>query len=176
MGLARRGREERRRRCRDIGDDERQRDYPQPPSARRVGAGQAHLFVAPPRRCLWHRLVVAPRSGLSRAPNKRYRIYESEYLIQATQKFDYRLQFPLRGPVEFGHELLLALKSGNNLVIGDGNRVGKLPLKPLRGAISVGLLSKIGADFPRQIQAPRLQGMAQTTFVIPDHALGQLFI
>ncbi len=27
-----------------------------------------------------HRLVVAPRSGLRRAPNKRYRIYESEYL------------------------------------------------------------------------------------------------
>ncbi len=27
-----------------------------------------------------HRLVVAPRSGLRRAPNKRYRIYEGEYL------------------------------------------------------------------------------------------------
>jgi len=27
-----------------------------------------------------HRLVVAPRSGLRRAPNKRHRIYESEYL------------------------------------------------------------------------------------------------
>ena len=26
-----------------------------------------------------HRLVVAPRSGLRRAPNKRHRIYESEY-------------------------------------------------------------------------------------------------
>ena len=26
-----------------------------------------------------HRLVVAPRFGLRRAPNKRYRIYESEY-------------------------------------------------------------------------------------------------
>ena len=51
MRLARRGREERRRRCRDIGDDERQRDRPQSPSARRVGAGRAHLFVAPPRRC-----------------------------------------------------------------------------------------------------------------------------
>ncbi len=36
----------------DIDDDERQRDRPQPPSARRVGAGRAHLFVAPPRRCL----------------------------------------------------------------------------------------------------------------------------
>ncbi len=52
MGLARRGREGRRRRCRDIDDDERQRDRPQPPSARRAGAGRAHLFVAPPRRCL----------------------------------------------------------------------------------------------------------------------------
>ena len=52
MGFARRGREERRRRCRDIGDDERQRDRPQLPSARRVGARRAHLFVAPPRRCL----------------------------------------------------------------------------------------------------------------------------
>ncbi len=52
MGLARRGREGRRRRCRDIDDDERQRDRPQPPSAQRVGAGWAHLFVAPPRRCL----------------------------------------------------------------------------------------------------------------------------
>jgi len=29
-----------------------------------------------------HRLVVAPRSGLRRAPNKRYRIYESEYLAR----------------------------------------------------------------------------------------------
>jgi len=28
-----------------------------------------------------HRLVVAPRSGLRRAPNKRHRIYESEYLV-----------------------------------------------------------------------------------------------
>ncbi|MCZ6486065.1 MAG: hypothetical protein O6826_10235 [Acidobacteria bacterium] len=37
---------------RDIDDDEGQRDRPQPPSARRVGAGRAHLFVAPPRRCL----------------------------------------------------------------------------------------------------------------------------
>ena len=27
-----------------------------------------------------HRLVVAPRSGFRRAPNKRHRIYESEYL------------------------------------------------------------------------------------------------
>jgi len=35
----------------DIGDDERQRARPQAPSARRVGAGRAHLFVAPPRRC-----------------------------------------------------------------------------------------------------------------------------
>ena len=32
-------------------DDERQRDRPQSPSARRVGAGRAHLFVVPPRRC-----------------------------------------------------------------------------------------------------------------------------
>ncbi len=28
-----------------------------------------------------HRLVVASRSGLRRAPNKRHRIYESEYLV-----------------------------------------------------------------------------------------------
>ncbi len=27
-----------------------------------------------------HRLVVPPRSGLRRAPNKRYRMYEREYL------------------------------------------------------------------------------------------------
>jgi len=45
-----------------------QKDRPQPPSARRVGAGRAHPFVA-------------PRSGLRRAPNKRNRIYESEYLV-----------------------------------------------------------------------------------------------
>ncbi len=51
MRLGRRGREERRSRCRDIDDDERQRDRPQPPSARRVGAGRAHLLVASPRRC-----------------------------------------------------------------------------------------------------------------------------
>jgi len=97
-------------------------------------------------------------------------------LVQAAQKFDHRVQFPLRGPVEFGHELLLALKSGDNLMIGDGNWVGELPLKPLRGAISVGLLGEIGADFPRQVQTTRLQCMTQPTFVIADHALGQLFI
>jgi len=100
----------------------------------------------------------------------------SQYLIEATQKFDHRVQFPLRGPVDLGHKLLLALKSGDNLVIGDGNRVGQLPLKPLGGAISVGLLSQIGADFPFQVQAPRLQSMAQTTVVIADHALGHFFI
>ena len=31
-----------------------------------------------------HRLVVAPRSGLRRAPNKHHRIYESEYLARRT--------------------------------------------------------------------------------------------
>jgi hypothetical protein len=36
MGLARGDQGARRRRCRDIGDDERHRDRPQPPSARRV--------------------------------------------------------------------------------------------------------------------------------------------
>ncbi len=30
-----------------------------------------------------HRLVVAPRLRLRRAPNKRYRIYESEYLVRS---------------------------------------------------------------------------------------------
>jgi len=44
MGLARRGQGARRRRCRDIGDDERHRDRPQPPSARRVAAGR-HRFL-----------------------------------------------------------------------------------------------------------------------------------
>ncbi len=39
-------------RCSGIVDDKRQRDRPQPPSAQRVGAGRAHLFVAPLRRCL----------------------------------------------------------------------------------------------------------------------------
>ncbi len=34
-----------------------------------------------------HRLVVAPRSGLRRAPNKRHRIYESEYLARIMHKF-----------------------------------------------------------------------------------------
>jgi len=32
-----------------------------------------------------HRLVVAPRSGLRRAPNKRHRIYESEYLAPSPE-------------------------------------------------------------------------------------------
>ena len=36
----------RRRRCRDIGDDERHRDRLQPPSARRVAAGR-HRFLCP---------------------------------------------------------------------------------------------------------------------------------
>ncbi len=98
------------------------------------------------------------------------------YLIEAAQKLDHRVQFPLRGPIELGHELLLTLKAGNNLMIGDRDRVGELPLKPLRGAISVGLLAEIGADFSRQVQTPSLQRMAQATFAIADHALGQLFI
>jgi len=99
-----------------------------------------------------------------------------EYLIEAAQKLDHRVQFPLRGPVEFGHKLLLALKSGDDLIIRDGDRVGELSLKPLRGAISVGLLGEIWADFPRQVQTTRLQGMARTTCVIEDHALGHFFI
>ena len=43
-GLARRGQGAGRRRCRDIGDDERHGDCPQPPSARRVAAGR-HRFL-----------------------------------------------------------------------------------------------------------------------------------
>jgi hypothetical protein len=31
-----------------------------------------------------HRLVVTPRSGTRRAPNKRHRIYGSEYLVLAS--------------------------------------------------------------------------------------------
>ncbi len=46
MGLARRDQGARRRRCRDIGDDERHRARPQPPSARRVAAGR-HRFLCP---------------------------------------------------------------------------------------------------------------------------------
>ncbi len=34
-----------------------------------------------------HRLVVAPRSGLRRAPNKRYRMYEREYLSRGAITF-----------------------------------------------------------------------------------------
>jgi len=44
MGLARGGQGARRRRCRDIGDDERHRDRPQAPLAQRVAAGQ-HRFL-----------------------------------------------------------------------------------------------------------------------------------
>ena len=44
MGLVRRDQETRRRRCSNIGDDERHRDRPQPPSARRVAAGR-HRFL-----------------------------------------------------------------------------------------------------------------------------------
>ena len=44
MGLARRDQGARRRRCRDIDDDERHRGRPQPPSARRVAAGR-HQFL-----------------------------------------------------------------------------------------------------------------------------------
>ncbi len=40
----RRGRGARRRRCRDIVDDERRRDRPQPPSAQRVVALRPHLL------------------------------------------------------------------------------------------------------------------------------------
>jgi len=46
MGLARRDQGARRRRCRDIGDNERHRARPQPPSARRVAAGR-HRFLCP---------------------------------------------------------------------------------------------------------------------------------
>jgi len=97
-------------------------------------------------------------------------------LIQAAQKFDHRVQFPIRGPIKLGHKLLLTLKTGNNLMIGDGNRIGDLLLKPPGRAISVGLLAEIGANFSRQVQTPSLQRMAQTTVAIADHALGQLFI
>ncbi len=34
-----------------------------------------------------HRLVVPPRSGLRRAPHKRYRMYEREYLSRGTITF-----------------------------------------------------------------------------------------
>ncbi len=44
MGLARGDQGARRRRCRDIDDDERHRDRPQPPSARRVATGR-HRFL-----------------------------------------------------------------------------------------------------------------------------------
>jgi len=46
MGLARRDQGARRRRCRDIGDDERHRDRPQPPSARRVAAGRYRFLCS----------------------------------------------------------------------------------------------------------------------------------
>ena len=65
-----------------------------------------------------HRLVVAPRSGLRRAPHKRRRIYESEYLVRlllragfqiGLQQFDalageicvfaYRIQIQIALPV-----------------------------------------------------------------------------
>ncbi len=48
MGLAWAGRGARRRRCRDIGDDKRRRDAPQPPSAHRVTAAavtRPHLLL-----------------------------------------------------------------------------------------------------------------------------------
>ncbi len=40
----RRGQGARRRRCRDIVDDELRRDRPQPPSAQKVAAGRPHLL------------------------------------------------------------------------------------------------------------------------------------
>ncbi len=47
-----------------------------------------------------HRLVVAPRSGLRRAPNKRYRIYESEYLPCVFGLF-FQLDTPLLKALDF---------------------------------------------------------------------------
>jgi len=45
MGLARGDQGARRRRCRDIGDDERHRDHPQSPSAQRVAAISLSLLL-----------------------------------------------------------------------------------------------------------------------------------
>ena len=44
MGLGSGDQGARRRRCRDLGDDERHRDQPQPPSAQRVAAGQRRFL------------------------------------------------------------------------------------------------------------------------------------
>ena len=46
MGLARGDQGARRRRCRDIGDDERHRDHPQPPSAQRVASATAAISLS----------------------------------------------------------------------------------------------------------------------------------
>ena len=44
------------------------------------GGGTGPSFCFPSPMSL-HRLVVALRSGLRRAPNKRHHIYEKEYLV-----------------------------------------------------------------------------------------------
>jgi len=80
MGLARRGREGRRRRCQEHRRRRETKRSPATPISPKGGGGTGPSLCCSSSPMSQHRLVVAPRLGLRRAPNKRYRIYESEYL------------------------------------------------------------------------------------------------
>ena len=62
-----------------IVDEERQRDHPQPPSARRVATGRACLGCCSSSPMSPHRLVVTPATQARRARNKRYQFCERQY-------------------------------------------------------------------------------------------------
>ena len=64
-----------------IVDEERQRDHPQPPSARRVATGRACLGCCSSSPMSPHRLVVTPATQARRARNKHHRIYGPEHLV-----------------------------------------------------------------------------------------------
>ena len=63
-----------------IVDEERQRDHPHPPSARRVATGRACLGYCSSSPMSPHRLVVTPATQARRARNKHHRIYGMEHL------------------------------------------------------------------------------------------------
>ena len=91
MGLGRGDQGARRRRCRDIGDDERHRDHPQPPSARRVAAGRRRFLCRfSSTMSLTSRRRRFANSTPSRPP--RHRIYGRRHLVL---RFDESLdQYP----------------------------------------------------------------------------------
>ena len=79
MGLARRGREEEEEAMQGHRRRRETKKSPATPIHPKGWGGTGPSLCCYSSPMSLHRLVVVPRSGLRRAPNKRYRIYESEY-------------------------------------------------------------------------------------------------